>query len=126
MSDLIWLALYIALLAAVVAGLFEGRRRAMAAYGTDEAQVQWDTWREDAKSQAEGKGPVARRVPKSAEPPALVLMRDYFAVCMVIAVALSSVLSGTLVFFIRGALANPTTFVDRSPPEDRYDTSTPR
>ncbi|HUE70647.1 MAG TPA: hypothetical protein VMP01_07135 [Pirellulaceae bacterium] len=121
LSDLIWLALYIALLAAVVAGLFEGRRRALAAYGTDEAQSQWDTWREDAKSQAKGKGPVARRVPKSAEPPALVLMRDYFAVCTVIAVALSSVLFGTLAFFIRGALSTSTTFVDRSPPEDRYE-----
>jgi hypothetical protein len=125
-SDLIWFALYVALVAAVVGGLVYARSRVMTSYGTDQAQSEWDTWREDAKSQAEGKGPVARRVPKSAEPPALVLMRDYFALCMVIAVALSSVLFGTLAFFVRGALSTSSTFVDRSPPEDRYDTSTPR
>jgi hypothetical protein len=115
--DLVCLALWIALVAAVVGGLFYARSRVMAAYGTDQAQAEWETWREDAKSQAEGKGPVKRRVPKSAEPPALVLMRDYFAVCVVIAVALSSILLGTLIFLVRGALSTPTTFVDRSPPE---------
>ncbi len=121
LSDLIWLQLYVALLAAVIGGLVYARQRALSVYGTDQAQAQWDTWREDAKTQADGKGPVTRRVPKSAEPPALVLMRDYFAVCMLIAVALSSVLFGTLVFMIRGALSTSATFVDRSPPEPRLD-----
>lgn len=121
LSDLIWFALYVALLAAVVGGLSYARSRVMTSYGTDQAQEEWDTWREDAKLQAEGKGPVLRRVPKSAEPPALVLMRDFFAVCMVIAVALSSVLFGTLVFFIRGTLSSSSTFVDRSPPEPKSD-----
>jgi hypothetical protein len=117
LSDLIWLLVYIALMAAVAGGLVYARNRVIAAYGTDQARAEWDTWREDAKSQAEGKGPVTRRVPKSAEPPALVLMRDYFAVCMVIAVGLSSVLFATFVFFVRGVLGASATFVDRSPPE---------
>lgn len=117
LSDLIWLQLYVALLAAVVGGLFYARHRALVIYGTDRAQVEWDAWREDAKSQAAGKGPVIRRVPRSGEPPALVLMRDYFGVCLVIALGLSSVLFGTLVFFVRGVLNTSTTFVDRSPPE---------
>lgn len=116
-ADWLWLVAYVALLAAIVGGLFYARQRALAIYGTDEAQEQWEAWREDAQEHAEGQGPVARRVPRSAEPPALVLMRDYFGVCVVIAVALSSVLFGTLVIFIRGALSNPATFVDRSPPE---------
>ena len=116
-SDLIWFVVYSALMAAVAGGLVYARNRVIAAYGTDQARAEWNTWREDAKSQAEGKGPVTRRVPTNAEPPALVLMRDYFAVCMVIAVALSSILFGTFVFLVRGALNTPTTFVDRSPPE---------
>lgn len=116
-AETAWLIAYVALLAAVVGGMFYGRWAAMAVYGSGQAQAEWDTWREDAKEQAAGQGPVARRVPKSAEPPALVLMRDYFAVCLVIALGLSSVLFGTLVFFIRGALSSGGPFVDRSPPE---------
>ena len=120
LTDVIWLVLYVSLLAAVIGGLVYARSRVMAAYDTDQARSEWEQWREDAKEQAEGKGPVARRVPKSAEPPALVLMRDYFAVCVVIAVGLSSILFGTFVFLLRGVLAT-TPFVDRSPPEPRAD-----
>lgn len=122
LSDLIWIQLYVALLAAVVGGLLYARHRALVIYGTEHAQAEWDTWREDVQEQSGGKGPVARRVPKSAEPPALVLVRDYFAICMMIAVGLSSVLFATLVIFIRGVLNTPTTFVDRSPPEPIHTT----
>ena len=55
---------------------------------------------------AEQPYPVKRRVPKSAEPPALVLMRDYFAVCLAIAVVLSSVLFGTFMVLVRGAMSS--------------------
>ena len=116
LSDLIWLQLYVALLAAVVGGLVYGRQRAFDVYGTEQAQTQWDQWRDDAKAQSDGQGPVNRRAPQSGEPPALVLMRDYFGVCVVISVALSSVLFAALVIFIRGAWNAPA-FVDRSPPE---------
>ncbi|HZL86746.1 MAG TPA: hypothetical protein VFB96_00100 [Pirellulaceae bacterium] len=122
-SDLIWLVLYVAMLAAVVGGLFYARQRAIAVYGTDRAEAQWNMWRKDVKQQEDGNGPVARQVPKSAEPPALVLMRDYFVVCVVIAIALSSVLFGTFVFLLRGTLDTPTKFVDRSPPERMPDGS---
>jgi hypothetical protein len=53
---------------------------------------------------AEQPSTVKRRAPKSAEPPALVLMRDYFAVCLALAIVLSTVLFGTFMFFVRGAL----------------------
>ena len=50
-------------------------------------------------------GPVKRRVPKSAEPPALKLMRDHFGVCLGLSLVLSSVLFGTFMIFVRGAIA---------------------
>jgi hypothetical protein len=53
---------------------------------------------------AQGAGPVKRRVPGSLEPPALVLMRDHFAVCLGFALLLSTVLFGTFMFFVRGAM----------------------
>jgi hypothetical protein len=101
-----WLAAYVVVLALVVGGVSYMRLVAMAVYGTAEAQTEWDVWRSDAKKLAEQPYPVKRRVPKSVEPPALVLMRDYFGVCLAVAVVLSSVLFGTFMMLVRGAMGN--------------------
>ncbi len=100
----LWLLAYAIFICAIIAGLLYGRRQALQIYGTAQAQAEWNTWREDASKMATGPGPVKRRPPKSAEPPALKLMRDYFAICLALAVVLSTVLFGTLMFFVRGAL----------------------
>ncbi|HEX5102891.1 MAG TPA: hypothetical protein VFV87_03720 [Pirellulaceae bacterium] len=104
LADWFWLVAYVALVAAVAGLMFRARGSMLAIYGTDAAQAEWDAWREDAREMASGSGPVKRREPKSAEPPALVLMRDYFAACLGLAVLLSSVLFGTFMVFLRGAL----------------------
>jgi hypothetical protein len=52
---------------------------------------------------ADDASPVKRRPPKSPQPPALLLMRDYFGVCLALAIVLSSVLFATFMFFVRGA-----------------------
>lgn len=106
------------LLAAVTGGLFYARQQAFAVYGDQAAQSEWDAWREDAKELAKGIGPVARRAPKSVSPPALVLMRDYFGVCLTLSLLLSSVLFFTTLAFIRGAFTTAP-FVDRSLPETK-------
>jgi hypothetical protein len=111
------LALLMLLLAAITGGLFYARSEAFRIYGDEAAQTEWDAWREDASELAKGKGPVARRAPKSVSPPALVLMRDYFAICLIISLTLSAVLFLTTVSFLRGAFSTPA-FVDRSPPEE--------
>ena len=113
---LIDLLAYVTVVAVVVAAMAFARRQALVIYSANPAQGEWDKWRQEAKQQEQGQGPVARRTPKSAEPPALVLMRDYFAVCLVIAVTLSSVLFVTFLALLRGALSTPA-FVDRSPQE---------
>jgi hypothetical protein len=104
-STYVWLAAYLAVLAAVVGGLFYGRQQALAVYGSNQAQTNWDAWRGDATKMAQQPGPVKRRAPKSAEPPALVLMRDHFVACAALSLVLSSVLFVTFMFFIRGALS---------------------
>ena len=100
----VWLAAYVAMVAAVVVGMLQMRSEAMALYGTAEAQAEWDAWREDAKKMAEQPSVVKRRAPKSVQPPALVLMRDFFAVCLSGALVLSTVLFGTFMILVRGAL----------------------
>jgi hypothetical protein len=98
-----WLAAYAVVLAFVVGSVSYMRNVAIAVYGTPQAQTEWDTWREDVKELEKLPYPVKRRTPKSVEPPALVLMRDYFGICLAIAVVLSSVLFGTFMLLARGA-----------------------
>lgn len=100
----IWLAAYAIFITLIIAGLLYGRRQALSVYGTAEAQAEWDAWREDASKMTTGPGPVKRRPPKSPEPPALKLMRDYFGICLALAVILSTVLFSTFMFFLHGAL----------------------
>jgi hypothetical protein len=105
-ADLLWLVLWVALLAAVVAAMFYVRQVVLQSAGA-EAQQNWEEWRESVKEGQGKEGPVQRRVPKSNEPPAIVLLRDHFQVCLVIALALSSVLFGTFVLFVRGVMNSP-------------------
>jgi UPF0716 family protein affecting phage T7 exclusion len=102
----VWLAAYVLLIGAVVGGMLFGRQQALAVYGSQAAQAEWDAWREDARRLAEESGPVKRRVPKSPAPPALVLMRDHFGVCLMLALVLSTVLFGTFMLLVRGATAS--------------------
>ena len=106
LANLLWAVAYLAMVAAVVGAMLKVRSDVAAAYGTEAAQTEWDDWRQDAKKMASGAGPVKRREPKSAEPPALVLMRDHFFVCLGSALLLSTVLFGTFMIFIRGALGD--------------------
>ena len=105
-GNLIWLVAYVAVMVAVTVGMLTARRYLMAIYGTSSAQKEWDTWRTDAKDMALGAGPVKRREPQSPEPPALVLMRDHFAACLGLSLLLSTVLFGTFMIFLRGALSD--------------------
>ncbi len=108
--SLAWLLAYVTTMALVCAGLAYGRANLLAAYGTEQAQSDWKWWRGNvAIEQNLGGSPVHRRVPKSNEPPALVLMRDHFVACLGLALLLSSVLFATLAFFVRGALGSSFT-----------------
>jgi hypothetical protein len=108
--SLAWLLAYVMTMALVCAGLTYGRAILLAAYGSEQAQSDWTMWRFDvAIEQHLGEPPVKRRIPKSDEPPALVLMRDYFPACLGLALLLSSVLFATFAFFVRGALGSSFT-----------------
>ena len=95
------------------------RRAALETYGNEQGQAGWDRWREDVAKDAKAFAdvesgtrtadgvdlpPVKRRVSKSSEPPALVMMRDRFVVCLIAALLLSGAMMGSVLLLIRGAL----------------------
>lgn len=110
--------IFFASLAGVVAGMSYLRDAALRAYGTEQSHSDWEKWRSDvakesnafeAAAKGEGKKgdqlpPVKRRVSKATEPPALLLMRDRYAVCLVAALLLSGAMIGSVLLLVRGAL----------------------
>ena len=102
-ANIAWFAAYVAMLCVIVWGLREYRSRAMESYGTAEAGEKWQDWR-SAAAELGKDGPVARRMPKSSEPPPLVLMRDHFSACLGISLLLSSCLFGWMMICVRGVL----------------------
>lgn len=96
---------YALLLAGIVWGLGAFQAWTKTAFANTKAQSDWQHFRDDvAESVETGQGPVSRSVPKSEEPPALVLLRDYYIECLVVSLVLSSALYWTFAFFLRGVL----------------------
>lgn len=113
-NSLFWIVMYLVMLASVWGGGHAFRRWALATYSTNTAQAQWDEWRADVKAQQGTPQPVTRRLPKSPAPPALVLMRDHFLTCQVIAMVLSSALFATFMLMIKGSVSSPPSSTDGS------------
>jgi hypothetical protein len=102
LPNVVWGLVYLAVVAAIVWQLGVLRASVLARLGTPAAQAEWEQWRADATKP----GPVARREPKSNEPPALVLLRDYYGVCLGAAIFFSSLLFLVTMLLARGAWAN--------------------
>ncbi len=99
----LWLVAYVALIAAVIVSLVDARNHTLSQMDTPQAKAEWETWRQAVRDQPES-APVKRQVPKSSEPPLIVLLRDYFGVCLAAAVLFSSLLFGVIAFMVRGVL----------------------
>ncbi len=106
-GNVVCVLLYIAMISGIVAGFYRARGWAKETYLSEEEHANWNKWRDDAKQQAEGDGPVKRRPPKSKAPPALVLTQDYFPQFLTIALVLSTALFVTMTYMIRGAMRSP-------------------
>ena len=102
-TNIAWFVAYLLTMGALVFSLQRYRTQALETYGTAEAKAEWEEWRSAAKQIGED-GPVARREPKSSQPPALVLMRDHFPACLGISLLLSSCLFGWMMVCVRGAI----------------------
>jgi hypothetical protein len=70
-----------------------------------EQQGHWDAFRRDMALQTGRDGPVQRKVPRSAEPPLRVWLRDYVWLGVAAWVLFGGVLGLALLLFIRGVAA---------------------
>jgi hypothetical protein len=109
----LWLAAYLGWMTLVVVFLLQFRQQQIAEFGTAKSQQDWQTWRNDPLH--ESAGPIQRRPPKSAEPPALVLLRDHFAVVMAAAIVFGTALYVMLMFAIRGTFSRGMATRPRAP-----------
>lgn len=75
-------------------------------------QAEWTEFREAMRKQSDRSGPVQRKVPKSAEPPELVWLRDYFWLAVTAWVVLGGVLGAFLALVVLGVARGPGPVTD--------------
>lgn len=102
-------AVWLALLAVPPVLLIRDREAWLERLGRPAAQADWDAFR-DAMRRQSGRdgpvpGPVQRKVPKSAEPPARVWLRDYISLAITAWLLFIGVLGGCFCLLVAGALA---------------------
>ena len=78
-----WIVGYLVLIALIVWGFQQAYNWGTGAFSSTTEKKNWQEWRKTVVKQNKEQGPVERRVPKSEEPPLLVLMRDHYSTCLV-------------------------------------------
>jgi hypothetical protein len=99
---IVCLAIYSAGAVGIVFGLSSTRKATIEELSTPEQREHWQVWKSAARQQDGTTGPVARREPKSDEPPTLVLLRDHYTVIVVASLTFYSFLFALGLFLTWG------------------------
>ena len=81
--------------------------------GTPTAEAEWNRWRAEAAKEDGSTGPVQRTVPKSNQPPLLILMRDYFPASLIGLLLPLSALYWFIAWLVRGVSAASESAITR-------------
>ncbi len=100
----VWLAGYLITMAAILYGMISLRNMQLDQNNSATTQADWQQWRNEAARQSTGKGPVQRRVPKTLDPPIMVLFSDHFSVIVIFSLLFGSAFYFMLYFFVHGTL----------------------
>ncbi|RLS33988.1 MAG: hypothetical protein DWH79_05685 [Planctomycetota bacterium] len=109
---ILFAACWLAVLAVPPVLLLRSRPGWLESLDAPEAQADWEVFRRDMRAQTGREGPVQRKVPRSAEPPLRVWLRDYIG----LAIAAWLILGGTLGAFL-GVMVSGTLGRHRHPAE---------
>jgi hypothetical protein len=104
-ATLIGGVIYVLVAILLVGWLVQVRTWSLRNQDTPEARAEWQRWRQEAAEPATREGSVERRVPKSAEPPLLLMMREYFAMSIAATLFFWTALFVPLLLMLRGVLA---------------------
>lgn len=103
-----FVAVLLAVLAAPPVLLLRARDEWLKELEVPAVQEDWEDFRRDMGAQSGRNGPVQRKVPKSAEPPLRVWLRDYLGLAIAAWLILGGTLGGFLGMMVVGALSTPT------------------
>ncbi|MFI4874627.1 MAG: hypothetical protein ACIALR_04790 [Blastopirellula sp. JB062] len=104
---------YCLVLAAAIAAMGSARDWALVEFDTAASREQWSDFRHHVQQEIEeGKGPVARTTPKSAEPPTFVLLRDHFYVLSAFVLLVSTLLYWVTAWMVLGAMRTSRSYAD--------------
>lgn len=95
-------AAWFALVCGPPVALLRWRDARLEKVSSPEARAEWDAFRADMRRQSDRSGPVQRKVPRSAEPPELVWLRDHVGLAIVAWVTLGGSLGGVLAALVLG------------------------
>lgn len=105
-TNALWFLGWLATLLVVAWLLWTARQRVVADLNRPEARADWQQWqRDEAARQADATAPVRRRPPKSAEPPALILLRDSFPAIAAVCMLAATICYGFVMLALRGIFA---------------------
>jgi hypothetical protein len=102
-------ACLVAALVAPPVALLRWRETRLAELSRPEVQANWDAFRAEMRSQSDRSGPVQRKVPRSAEPPELVWLRDYLVLAVTAWVLFVGVLGSVLLALVLGVARDRVT-----------------
>ena len=96
---------YFLVSAGLVVWLVQVRTWSIENQDNPQARAEWERWRKVAAEPATTEGSVARQVPKSAEPPLLLMMREYFVMSVAAILFFWTALFVPLVLMLRGVIS---------------------
>lgn len=99
---------WIATVALPPAAFLRWRHARLAELAVPAVQEDWDRFRADMRAQSDGSGPVRRKVPKSAEPPEKIWLRDYPVAVVAAWVTFAGLLGAVYGMLLLGALHRPS------------------
>lgn len=90
-------AAYAVVSAATLGGLFLLRSNVLSQETSPAAAESWQRWKAESERISHERGPIARRAVTTDEPPALILLRDYFRN---VVLAVEAIIAGVFVFLV--------------------------
>ncbi len=95
---------YAVFMATLLCLLWMARRAVLEDSRQTESARAWQEWTHDVREQSRTASPVRRSQPETAEPPAVLLMRDLFPMCIAATILFGSAVFGSFWWLLRGAI----------------------